>query len=234
MKRCDENTIGVVPTLGLTFTCSTSRSRPSRRRSTSCRAHSGLDIPIHVDAASGGFIAPFLQPELAWDFRLPRVKSINTSGHKFGLAPLGVRLGRSGATTEDLPEELIFNVELSRRQHADLRAELLAAGRSDHRAVLQLPAARPRRLPRIQQACADTARLARRGDRQARLFEMLYDGRGGMPGRRLDAQGRPRPRLHPLRSRRPAAHARLAGARRTRCRRTAATSSCSAFWCATA
>ena len=49
---------------------------------------------MHVDAASGGFIAPFVQPELIWDFRLPRVKSINASGHKFGLAPLGVRLGR--------------------------------------------------------------------------------------------------------------------------------------------
>ena len=50
----------------------------------------GLDIPIHVDGASGGFVAPFLQPDLLWDFQLPRVKSINTSGHKYGLVYPGV------------------------------------------------------------------------------------------------------------------------------------------------
>ena len=69
----------------------------------------GLDIPMHVDAASGGFLAPFSAPGIDWDFRLPRVKSINASGHKFGLAPLGVgwALWRTPA---DLPEELVFNV----------------------------------------------------------------------------------------------------------------------------
>ena len=72
-------------------------------------AETGLDIPIHVDGASGAFLAPFIQPELLWDFRLPRVKSINASGHKFGLAPLGVgwALWRE---KHDLPEELIFDV----------------------------------------------------------------------------------------------------------------------------
>ena len=73
------------------------------------QAETGLDMPIHVDAASGGFIAPFIEPDLVWDFRLPRVKSINASGHKFGLAPLGVGwvVWRDRS---DLPEELIFNV----------------------------------------------------------------------------------------------------------------------------
>lgn len=50
----------------------------------------GLDIPIHVDGASGAFVSPFIQDDKVWDFRLPRVVSINASGHKFGLAPLGV------------------------------------------------------------------------------------------------------------------------------------------------
>jgi glutamate decarboxylase len=70
----------------------------------------GLDIPIHVDGASGGFVAPFLQPELQWDFRLPRVKSINTSGHKYGLVYPGVGwiIWR---TTEDLDPALVFNVD---------------------------------------------------------------------------------------------------------------------------
>jgi len=69
----------------------------------------GLDVDFHVDAASGGFLAPFCQPEIKFDFRLPRVKSISTSGHKFGLAPLG-----SGwvvwRDTSALPKELIFNM----------------------------------------------------------------------------------------------------------------------------
>lgn len=67
------------------------------------------DTPIHVDAASGGFIAPFLYPELEWDFRLPLVKSINVSGHKYGLvyAGIGWAIWRS---KEDLPDELIFHI----------------------------------------------------------------------------------------------------------------------------
>jgi glutamate/tyrosine decarboxylase-like PLP-dependent enzyme len=67
------------------------------------------ETPIHVDAASGGFIAPFLYPELEWDFRLPLVKSINVSGHKYGLvyAGIGWVIWRS---KEDLPDELIFHI----------------------------------------------------------------------------------------------------------------------------
>jgi glutamate decarboxylase len=69
----------------------------------------GLDIPIHVDGASGGFVAPFLAPDLEWDFRLPRVASINTSGHKYGLVYPGVGwiLWRDQAA---LPEDLVFKV----------------------------------------------------------------------------------------------------------------------------
>jgi glutamate decarboxylase len=69
----------------------------------------GWNIPLHVDAASGGFIAPFISPELEWDFRLPNVKSINVSGHKFGLvyAGMGWALWRE---PEDLPEDLVFHV----------------------------------------------------------------------------------------------------------------------------
>ena len=65
-----------------------------------------LDIPVHVDAASGGFIAPFLEPDLLWDFRLPRVKSINASGHKYGLAPLGCGwvIWREAADLPDGPD----------------------------------------------------------------------------------------------------------------------------------
>src|SRR5271165_6417844 len=109
LKRCDENTIGMAPTLGVTFT---GQFEPVEAVSAALDAHqkeTGLDIPIHVDAASGGFLAPFCAPDLVWDFRLPRVRSINASGHKFGLAPLGVGwvIWREAS---DLPEGLIFHV----------------------------------------------------------------------------------------------------------------------------
>jgi len=69
----------------------------------------GLDTPIHVDAASGGFVAPFTVPDLEWDFRLPKVVSINVSGHKYGLVYPGVGwvVWRSA---EYLPQELVFNI----------------------------------------------------------------------------------------------------------------------------
>ncbi|AHG20573.1 glutamate decarboxylase [Chania multitudinisentens RB-25] len=109
LKRVDENTIGVVPTLGVTFTCQYEPVKAVSDALDKLQNETGLDIPMHVDGASGGFLAPFCVPELEWDFRLPRVKSINTSGHKFGLAPLGAGwiVWRE---VSDLPEELIFNV----------------------------------------------------------------------------------------------------------------------------
>ncbi len=75
-----------------------------------CLTFCRWDTPIHVDAASGGFIAPFIYPELEWDFRLPLVKSINVSGHKYGLvyAGIGWVIWR---TKDDLPDELIFHIK---------------------------------------------------------------------------------------------------------------------------
>ncbi len=90
IKRCDENTIGVVPTLGVTFTCQYEPVKEVCDALDKLQEETGLDIPVHVDGASGGFLAPFVDPDLLWDFRLPRVKSINASGHKYGLSPLGV------------------------------------------------------------------------------------------------------------------------------------------------
>jgi glutamate decarboxylase len=105
----DENTIGVVPILGVTYTGLYEPVEAIAKALDDLQARTGLDIPIHVDAASGGFIAPFLQPDLVWDFQLPRVKSINVSGHKYGLVypGLGWVIWREA---EDLPEDLIFRV----------------------------------------------------------------------------------------------------------------------------
>jgi glutamate decarboxylase len=107
---CDENTIGVVSVLGSTFTGHYENVVALSEALDRLQERTGLDIPIHVDGASGGFVAPFLQPELTWDFRLPRVKSINTSGHKYGLVYPGVGwiVWRE---TGDLHPELIFNVD---------------------------------------------------------------------------------------------------------------------------
>ena len=88
-------------------TAPTSRSRRSAPRSTTSRSETGLDVPVHVDGASGAFVAPFVDPDLVWDFRLPRVASINASGHKYGLVYPGVGwiVWRDA---DALPEDLIF------------------------------------------------------------------------------------------------------------------------------
>jgi glutamate decarboxylase len=109
MARVDENTIGVIPILGTTYTGEFEPIEEIHDRLVAYNTEQGTDIPIHVDAASGGFVAPFLHPELRWDFRLPQVKSINVSGHKYGLTypGIGFVVWRSA---EDLPEDLIFHV----------------------------------------------------------------------------------------------------------------------------
>lgn len=109
LKRVDENTIGVVVTFGVTFTCQYEPVQQIQKALDRLEQDTGLDIPIHVDAASGGFLAPFCAPDIPWDFRLSRVKSINASGHKYGLSPLGVGwvVWRDAA---ELPEELVFDV----------------------------------------------------------------------------------------------------------------------------
>ena len=109
MARVDENTIGVIPILGTTYTGEFEPISEIHDRVVAYNAANGTDIPIHVDAASGGFVAPFLHPHLEWDFRLPQVKSINVSGHKYGLTypGIGFVVWRS---KDDLPEDLIFHV----------------------------------------------------------------------------------------------------------------------------
>ncbi|MEU9692545.1 glutamate decarboxylase [Amycolatopsis japonica] len=109
IARCDENTIGVVAILGSTFDGSYEPVAEIAAALDGLAERSGWDIPVHVDGASGAMIAPFLDPELSWDFRLPRVASINTSGHKYGLVYPGVGwvLWRD---KDALPEELVFTV----------------------------------------------------------------------------------------------------------------------------
>ena len=109
VRTVNENTIGVCAILGSTFTGEFEPVEEINEALGQVEAENGWEIPIHVDAASGGFVAPFLYPHLKWDFRLSRVVSINVSGHKYGLVypGLGWVVWRDHAA---LPEELIFHV----------------------------------------------------------------------------------------------------------------------------
>eukprot|EP01126_Amoeba_proteus_P054424 TRINITY_DN6695_c0_g2_i14.p1 TRINITY_DN6695_c0_g2~~TRINITY_DN6695_c0_g2_i14.p1 ORF type:complete len:366 (+),score=69.53 TRINITY_DN6695_c0_g2_i14:611-1708(+) len=105
----DENTIGVCPILGSTYNGEFENVKEIHDMVHELNETNGWHCRIHVDAASGGFIAPFINPDLVWDFRLPLVKSINLSGHKFGLvyAGIGWVIFREKS---DLPDDLVFHV----------------------------------------------------------------------------------------------------------------------------
>ncbi len=109
VEMCDENTICVVPIAGVTWTGMNDDVEALDRELDALNRRTGYDIPIHVDAASGGFILPFINPEKRWDFRLKWVLSISTSGHKYGLVypGLGWVVWRDKSC---LPEEMSFSV----------------------------------------------------------------------------------------------------------------------------
>ena len=90
IRMCDENTICIVPIAGVTWTGMNDDIEALDKALEEYNSKTGSDIPIHVDAASGGFILPFLNPDKKWDFRLKWVKSISTSGHKYGLVYPGL------------------------------------------------------------------------------------------------------------------------------------------------
>ncbi|BBX50711.1 glutamate decarboxylase [Mycolicibacterium poriferae] len=109
LDAVDENTIGVVAILGTTFTGELEPVGGICAALDKLAADGGCDVPVHVDAASGGFVVPFLHPDVVWDFRLPRVVSINVSGHKYGLTYPGIGFV-VWRNAEHLPEDLVFRV----------------------------------------------------------------------------------------------------------------------------
>jgi glutamate decarboxylase len=180
VKRVDENTIGVVPTLGVTFTGQYEPVQAVAEALDDLQRRTGLDVPIHVDAASGGFIAPFVEPGLVWDFRLARVKSINASGHKFGLAPLGVGwvIWRD---REDLPAELVFDVNYLGGNMPTFALNFSRPGGQVVAQYYNFLRLGHEGYRKVHQACYHTARYL--ADEIGRLgpFEVIYDGRGGIP-----------------------------------------------------
>ncbi|KHN98334.1 glutamate decarboxylase [Metarhizium album ARSEF 1941] len=106
VAKCDENTIGCVLILGTTYT----GDYEDVKAVNDLLIEKNVDVPIHVDAASGGFVAPFVVPDLEWDFRCEKVVSINVSGHKYGLVYPGVGWAIWRAP-EYLPQNLVFNID---------------------------------------------------------------------------------------------------------------------------
>jgi glutamate decarboxylase len=175
VAQCDENTIGVVAVLGSTFDGSYEPVDEIAAALDALQGERGVDVPLHVDAASGGFVAPFIQPELVWDFRLPRVQSINASGHKYGLVYPGIgwALWRDA---EALPEDLVFRVNYL---GGDMPTFALNFSRPGSQVVAQYY--NFLRLGRegyrtVQQGCQDVARRLAAGIAELGPFELLTDG----------------------------------------------------------
>ncbi len=174
-EAVDENTIGVVAVLGVTYTGVYEPVAEIAHVLDDIQQQSGLDIPMHVDAASGGFVAPFLQPDLKWDFRLPRVHSINASGHKYGLVypGLGWQVWRH---RDFVPSELIFDVSYL---GGDMPTLALNFSRPGAQVLLQYY--NFLRLGwqgyyEVQHTCQTVARFLARNIGSMPMFEVLSDG----------------------------------------------------------
>ena len=175
LEAVDENTIVVVPTFGVTYTGHYEFAEPLQDALDKLYAAKGIDVDIHVDAASGGFLAPFCAPHIKFDFRLPRVKSISSSGHKYGLAPVGVGwvVWRDVA---DLPKDLTFAVDYLGGSTPTIAInfsrpagqvicqyyDFLRLGKEGYR--------------KIQSACYETAQYLAEAITPLGPFEFLYDG----------------------------------------------------------
>ena len=176
VSLCDENTIGVVAVLGSTFDGSYEPVAEIAKALDDLQSRTGLDVPVHVDGASGGMVAPFVDPDLQWDFRLPRVASINTSGHKYGLVYPGVGwvLWRDASA---LPEELIFKVNYLGGEMPTLALNFSRPGGqvvAQYYTFLRLGREGFRQ---VQQECRDVATYMSARDRGARAVPAAHQGR---------------------------------------------------------
>jgi glutamate decarboxylase len=171
----DENTIGVVAVLGVTYTGAYEPVAAIAAALDEIQRTTGHDVPIHVDGASGAMVAPFLQPDLLWDFRLDRVASISTSGHKYGLVYPGIGwvVWRDRAA---LPDDLVFTVSYL---GGDMPTLALNFSRPGAQVLLQyynflrlgMDGYR-----RVQQECQDVARHLADGIGAMGAFDLWSDG----------------------------------------------------------
>ncbi|WP_210492519.1 glutamate decarboxylase [Patulibacter sp. SYSU D01012] len=175
VARCDERTIGVVGILGSTFDGSYEPIAEIAAALDALQERTGIDVPLHVDAASGGFVAPFLDPDLVWDFRLPRVASINASGHKYGLVYPGVgwALWRDASA---LPEELVFRVSYLGGEMPTFALNFSRPGAQVVAQYYQFVRLGFDGYRRVQQASRDTAMLLADGFEATGAFRALTRG----------------------------------------------------------
>ena len=174
-RYVDENTIGVVAIMGVTYTGMYEPVAEIAAALDAIQQRTGLDIPIHVDGASGAMIAPFLQPDLQWDFRLERVHSINTSGHKYGLVypGLGWVVWRDA---QWLPEELVFKVSYLGGEMPTFALNFSRPGAQvllQYYLFLRLGVEGYRA---VQQASQDVAKFLAAGIAKLEAFELWNDG----------------------------------------------------------
>ncbi|MEY2441213.1 MAG: glutamate decarboxylase, partial [bacterium] len=175
--NCDENTIGVVAILGSTFDGAYEPVSDIAAALDQLRDDGGVDVPIHVDAASGGFVAPFIDPGLVWDFRIARVASINASGHKYGLVYPGIGWA-VWRDTQALPEELIFHVDYLGGDMPTFALNFSRPGAqvvAQYYSLLRLGFEGYRR---VQQSCRDNARWLASRIADIGPFQLISDGSG--------------------------------------------------------
>jgi glutamate decarboxylase len=161
--------------MGVTYTGAYEPVKEISEALDALQAKTGLDVPIHVDGASGAMIAPFLQPDLEWDFRLPRVHSINTSGHKYGLVypGLGWIIWR---TADVLPDDLIFRVSYLGGEMPTLALNFSRPGAQvllQYFLFLRLGVTG---YTAVQQASQDVALYLSKGIAKIDAFELISDG----------------------------------------------------------
>jgi glutamate decarboxylase len=177
VKRCDENTIGVIPILGSTFDGSYEPIADICKALDQLEKDTGLDVPVHVDGASGAFVAPFIDEDLVWDFRLPRVQSINASGHKYGLVYPGVGwvVWRNA---EALPDDLVFKVNYLGGEMPTFSLNFSRPGNQVVAQYYNFIRLGKEGYKRVQQAARDVARST--ADEVAAIgpFDLITDGTG--------------------------------------------------------
>jgi glutamate decarboxylase len=174
--RCDENTIGVVAIMGSTMDGSYEPVLEISQALDRLQAERGLDVPVHVDAASGGFVAPFLQPDLEWDFRVPRVASINASGHKYGLVYPGVGWVIWRAP-DALPDDLVFRVNYLGGEMPTFALNFSRPGAQVAAQYYNFVRLGCQGYRRVQQTCQDIALHLSGAIAAMGPFELLTEGR---------------------------------------------------------
>jgi glutamate decarboxylase len=174
--QCDENTIGVVAIMGSTMDGSYEPVKEISDALDQLQQTKGHDVPIHVDAASGGFVAPFLQPFLDWDFRVPRVASINASGHKYGLVYPGVGwvVWREPSA---LPDDLVFNVNYLGGQMPTFSLNFSRPGSNVIAQYYNFLRLGFKGFHDVQQACQDVAVYLSSNIAKIGPFELLSEGK---------------------------------------------------------